>query len=179
MHPALIASTRMFAAAAAFAVSASVAFACVEGEVRGEPINAQRDVGALAQGEEASMQVIGAGWFHAAEIVKTGRSNDSTFVTIELDGEPLMQTAFSTLKNKWMQLETPYLIANVRTEGDVDTMTLWYRPDVKFNTHVVVRVEVQEAGVDNVVMRSVLSRALPHSHPDGQASAVLALPAFK
>lgn len=154
--------------------------ACVEGEVRGEPINPQREVGALAQGEQASMQVIGAGWFHAAEIVKTGRSSDSTYVTIELDGEPLMRTSFATLKNKWMQSESAFLIANVRSEGAVDTMTIWYRPDVKFNAHVAVRVEVQEDGVDNVVLRSVLSRALPHSHPNAQAATTAtALPAFK
>ncbi len=164
---------------ATLSLAAAGALACVEGELRGEPINPQRDVGALAQGEDASMQIIGAGWFHAAEIVKTGRSSDATYVTIELDGEPLMRTSFATLKNKWMQTESAFLIANVRSEGEVDTMTIWYRPDVKFNTVATVRVEVDEDGVGSVVMRSVLSRALPHSHPGGQSTATAALPAFK
>jgi len=163
----------------ALAAPLNSALACVEGEVRGEPINPERKVGALAQGEDASMQVIGAGWFHAAEIVKTGRSSDATYVTIELDGEPLMRTSFATLKNKWMQSESSYLIANVRSQGEVDTMTIWYRPDVKFNTVATVRIEVDEDGVDDVVMRSVLSRSLPHSHPNGQGTATAALPAFK
>lgn len=163
----------------ALALALPPTLACVEGEVRGEPINPQRDVGALAQGEDASMQVIGAGWFHAAEIVKTGRSSDATYVTIELDGEPLMRTSFATLKNKWMQSENNFLIAKVRSEGEVDTMTIWYRPDVKFNTVATVRVQVEEDGVDSVVMRSVLSRSLPHSHPNGQAATTAALPAFK
>jgi len=161
------------------ALGTSSALACVEGEVRGEPINPERNVGAVAQGDGASMQVVGAGWFHAAEIVKTGRSSDETYVTIELDGEPLMRTSFATLKNKWMQSESSYLIANVRSEGDIDTMTIWYRPDVKFNVVATVRVEVDEQGVDQLVMRSVLSRALPHSHPNGQPTATAALPAFK
>ncbi len=165
-------------AAGAVLASASV-LACVEGEVRGEPINPERNVGALAQGEGASMQIVGAGWFHAAEIVKTGRSSDATYVTIELDGEPLMRTSFATLKNKWMQTGNAFLIADVRSEGDVDTMTIWYRPDVKFNTVATVRVDVDEEGVDRIVLRSVLSRALPHSHPNGQPTATAALPAFK
>ncbi len=165
-------------AAGALLGSASV-LACVEGEVRGEPINPERNVGALAQGEGASMQIVGAGWFHAAEIVKTGRSSDATYVTIELDGEPLMRTSFATLKNKWMQSGNAFLIADVRSEGDVDTMTIWYRPDVKFNMVATVRVDVDEEGVDDIVLRSVLSRALPHSHPNGQPTATAALPAFK
>jgi len=175
---------RLMAACGVFALVLGVwapeLSACVEGEVRGEPINPERDVGALAQGEDASMQVVGAGWFHAAEIVKTGRSSDATYVVIELDGEPLMRTSFATLKNKWMQSESSYLIANVHSEGEVDTMTIWYRPDVKFNTYAVVRIEVEEDGVERVVVRSVLSRALPHSHPNGQTtSTAAALPSFK
>lgn len=153
--------------------------ACVEGEVRGEAISPERDAGAVAKGEEASMQIVGAGWFHAAEIVKKGGDNDQTWVVIELDGEPLMTTSFAILKNKWMQQQNANILATVRTEGDESVMTLWYTPDIKFNTHATVRISVDEPGVDNLHMRTVLSRALPHSHPAGQAGTLVALPAFK
>ena len=48
-----------------------------------------------------------------------------------------------------------------------------------FNTHAMVRIGVQEDGVDDLRLRAVLSRALPHSHPNGQAGALASLPAFK
>ena len=170
--------TRLMALAAA-AVWAMPALACVEGAPRGEAITAERDLGAVAEGEEATMQAIGAGWFHAAEIVKRGGTTDHTNVTVELDGEPFISTSFANLKNAWMQLETVNMIAKVHTVGDISTMTIWYKPDLIFNTRVVVRVDVEEPGVENVLTRAVLSRALPHSHPAGQGATVLALPAFK
>ena len=165
--------------AACLMLAAGTALPCVEGEVRGAALNVERNPGQLASGEEASLQVIGAGWFHAVEVVKKGRTTDQTTVVLELDGVPMMTTSFATLKNKWMQLETTNIIATVHTEGDEDVLTLWYTPDLKFNTHVSVRVKAEEEGVADVRMRAVLSRALPHSHPNGQSSALAALPAFK
>jgi hypothetical protein len=164
------------AVAAAWAMPAP---ACVEGAPRGEAFTAERDLGAVAEGEEASMQAIGAGWFHAAEIVKRGGTSDQTNVTVELDGQPCISTSFANLKNAWMQIDTPNLIAKVRTEGDTSTMTIWYKPDLIFNTRIAVRIGVEEPGVESLVTRAVLSRALPHSHPAGAAGTVLALPAFK
>lgn len=166
------------ALAAAWAV-ATPALGCVEGEIRGEAVTAERDLGGVAEGEEATVQVVGAGWFHAAEIVKQGGSNDHTSVTIELDGEPYISTSFSNLKNSWMQLDTKNIIANVRTVGNTSTMTIWYTPDLKFNTRAVLRIGVEEPGVESLRTRTVLSRALPHSHPAAQGGQVLALPAFK
>jgi hypothetical protein len=164
--------------ACALSLAAGLARACVEGDVRGEAVNVERNAGSMASGEEASMQVVGAGWFHAVEVIKKGRSTDHTSVTLELDGAPLMVTSFATLKNKWMQLQTNNIIATVRTVGDEDVLTLWYTPDLKFNTHVAVRIAVEEEGVEDLRMRAVLSRALPHSHPNG-TGALAALKLFK
>jgi len=166
-------------AVAGACVAATPVLACVEGDVRGEAVTAERDLGGVAEGEEATVQVIGAGWFHAAEIVKQGGSSDQTSVTIELDGEPYISTSFANLKNSWMQLETRNIIANVRSTGDTSTMTIWYTPDLKFNTRVVLRIGVDEPGVESLRTRTVLSRALPHSHPASQGGQVLALPVFK
>jgi len=169
---------------AALAVAGTCAIAmpslaCVEGDIRGEAVTAEREVGGMIAGEEATLQVVGAGWFHAAEIVKQGGSNDQTTVTIELDGEPYLCTSFAHLKNKWRQLATPNIIANVTTQGDTSTMIVWYMPDLKFNSRVVLRIAVDEQGVEGLRTRTVLSRALPHSHPAAQGAQVLALPAFK
>jgi hypothetical protein len=164
--------------ALALGLAAAPAPACVEGDVRGEAVNAQRDMGSMAAGEEARLQVVGAGWFHAVEVIKKGRSTDNTTVVLELDGVPFMETSFATLKNPWMQQQTPSMIATVKTVGDEEVLTLWYTPDIKFNTHVTVRIGVAEEGVESVRLNAVMSRALPHSHPAGQ-SALAALPAFK
>ncbi len=61
-------------AAAAWAVSVA-AIACVEGDVRGEAVTIEREVGTTASGEEAAIRILGAGWFRAAEVVKAGRQH--------------------------------------------------------------------------------------------------------
>ena len=161
--------------------SAAVALACVEGDVRGDAVSVERDVGSTPAGENASVQILGAGWFSAAEIVKRGGSDDNTSVTIEIDGEPMITTSFATLKKPWMQLQTAYIVARVTQDGDTSTMSIWYRPELKFRAVLAVRVEVQENGVDSLRVRTVMNKPAPHEHiagPQGTLSAS-ALPAFK
>src|SRR5258706_16195981 len=118
-HPARL---RSLAAAFVLLTGATAAFAC--GEVfRGDMVTAEREVGATPSGEAATFHVLGAGWFHAAEIVKHGGGNDKTTVTLELDGEPIISASFADLKNPWMEINTPMIIVNVRTVGDTSTMT--------------------------------------------------------
>src|SRR6267142_308812 len=105
-HPARLGS---LAAAFVLLTGATAALAC--GEVfRGDMVTAEREVGATHSGEAASFHVLGAGWFHAAEIVKHGGSSDDTNVTLELDGEPVFSNSFAVLKNPWMEINTPFLI---------------------------------------------------------------------
>jgi len=159
--------------------AATVAVACVEGDLRGEAVTFEREVGATPEGDEASMNVLGAGWFRVASIEKHGGSSDQTYVTLELDGEPVISTSFASLKNPWMQLNTSFIVANVQTEGDTSTMTIWYSPELKFRVMVVLRVDVKENGVDSLRMRTVMNKPAPHEHPPGTAPTTLALPAFK
>lgn len=160
---------------------AAVALACVEGDVRGEAVSVQREIGSTPAGEKAAVQILGAGWFSAAEIVKRGGSDDNTSVTIEIDGEPMITTSFATLKQPWMQLQTAYIVVKVTQDGDTSTMSIWYRPELKFRAVLAVRVEVQENGVDSLRVRTVMNKPAPHEHiagPQGALSAS-ALPVFK
>jgi len=159
--------------------AATVAVACVEGDLRGEAVTFERAVGATPAGDEASMNVLGAGWFRVASIEKHGGSSDQTYVTLELDGVPVITTSFSSLKNPWMQLSTSFIVANVQTEGDTSTMTIWYSPELKFRAMAVLRVDVKEDGVDSLRMRTVMNKPAPHEHPPGTTPTTLALPAFK
>ena len=175
-HPVCL---RSLAAAFALLAGATAALAC--GEVfRGDMVTAEREVGATRAGEAASLQVLGAGWLHAAEIVKHGGSSDNTSVTLELDGEPIITASFADLKNPWREINTPFIIVNVRTVGDTSTMTIWYAPELKFRTMAAIRIEVQEEGVDRLKMRAVMNKPAPHVHIAGrQIGLTLALPAFK
>jgi hypothetical protein len=173
MNTRRISPTLTFAAV----LCAAPVLACVEGPLRGEAVTLEREVGATQPGETASMNILGMGYFHAVEIVKHGGMSDATSVTLELDGQPLITTSFATLKNKWNQLNNRSIVADVRTEGDTETMTIWYSPELPFRTFVSLRVEVQEEGVDSLQMRTVMNKPAPHEHPAGQLT--LALPAFK
>lgn len=174
--------TCLLAPAAAFLLAgAGAVLAC--GEVfRGEVVISDREMGATATGESRTYHVLGAGWFRAVEIVKQGGTSDNTTVTLELDGESMITTSFATLKNPWMQLETPLMGAKVRSDGDTSTMTIWYSSELKFTSMAAVRIDVQEDGVDDLKMRTVMNKPAPHEHIAGQAigtTAAASLPAFK
>jgi hypothetical protein len=178
MRPIPHAATLAVAAAVLWA-GATAALAC--GEVfRGDMVTAEREVGATHSGEATTFHVLGAGWFHAAEIVKHGGSTDNTLVTLELDGEPIITASFADLKNAWREINTPMIIVNVRTAGDTSTMTIWYAPELKFRALAALRIEVGEEGVNSLKMRTVMNKPAPHEHIAGQAIAnTAALPAFK
>src|SRR5512145_1635579 len=100
---------------AATGAAPAIATACVDGAPKGEAVMVQRDVGTTAAGEHAEFHVLGAGWFGAAEVVKQGGTSDDTVVTVELDGAELISGSFASLKNPWMQINTPFLVVNVRS----------------------------------------------------------------
>lgn len=155
-------------------------FACVEGDIRGEMVRAEHDAGATARGETATFHLLGAGWLRSVEISKLGGTDDRTSVTLEIDGKTVFETSFANLKNPMMQLNTPFIVADVKTMGDIDRMTIWYSPELKFRGMLLLRVEVDEAGVEDVRMRTTMNKPAPHEHIGGQAVGTLAsLPAFE
>ena len=151
--------------------------ACVDGAPKGDIVTIQRELGATAAGRQADFHVMGAGWFRATEIKKLGGASDNTEVVVELDGEEVFSASFASLKKPWMQLNTPFIVAKVESEGDTSTMTVWYSPELKFRAILAVRVAVHEEGVQGVQMRAVMNKPGPHEDPPGQTA--LALPAFK
>lgn len=153
--------------------------ACVEGDLRGEAVILERDRGATAEGGRTGLQVLGAGWFRAVQVVKKGGATDDTTVTVELDGESVMSTSFAASKNLWRQVESVNLIVTVRTEGDTSTMTIWYPQELKFRALAQFRVDVQEPGVEDVRVVAILNKPAPHEHIPGQPGSLAALPTFK
>lgn len=153
--------------------------ACVEGDVRGEIVTGTREVGATPAGEAAHFNIYGAGWFRAVEITKLGGASDQTSVTLEIDGLQVFSSSFAVLKNPWMQLSTSFIVANVRTEGEASVMTVWYSPELKFRIAANLRVDVEEAGVQSVRVKTVMNKPAPHEHIPGQNPTAAALPAFK
>jgi len=43
-------------------------------------------------------------------------------------------------------------------------MTIWYAPELKFRNMAAIRIEVQEDGVDNLKLRTVMNKPAPHEH---------------
>ena len=172
----LLSRAAFVAAGVSFAPIATLA--CVDGAPKGEMVTIERQMDSTAAGEQGDFHVMGAGWFQATEIVKQGGSSDNTEVIIELDGEEVIAANFATLKQPWRQLSTPYIVANVRSQGDTSTMTIWYSPELKFRAILAVRVQVHEDGVEAVNMRAVMNKPGPHEDPPGQRTTA-ALPAFK
>jgi len=165
--------------AVALVAATPPALACGE-LLKGEMVSMQRDLGAAATGESRTHHVLGAGWFRAVEVTKEGGISDDTAVTLELDGAPVVSTTFAALKNPWMQLDTGLMGAKVTTQGETSTMTIWYTQELKFLSMAVVRVEVNEVGVQDLRMRTVMNKPAPHEHIAGQAiGATAALPAFR
>ena len=79
-----------------------------------------------------------------------------------------------------MEINTPMMIVNVRTAGDTSTLTIWYAPELKFRAMAALRVEVREAGVESLKMRTVMNKPAPHEHIAGQQIGnTAALPAFR
>jgi len=164
----------------AFLATSSVPVrACVEGDLRGDIVRLDKEVGETASGGRTSMQIVGAGWFRAATIVKDGGTTGQTLVTLELDGEPMITTSFSMLANPWYQLSTDSISASVRVDGARSTMTIWYSPELKFRALASVRVEVEEIGVERIVVRAIMNKPAPHEHVPGQPGTAVALPAFQ
>lgn len=155
------------------------AVACVEGDLRGDAVIIERDRGAKAEGEHAGLQVLGAGWFRGVSVVKTGGTTDDTTVTVELDGESMMSTSFAALKNAWRQVDSVNLMVNLKTEGNTSTLTIWYPQELKFRAIAQLRVDVEEAGVENVRVIAIMNKPAPHEHIPGQPGSLAALPAFK
>lgn len=165
----------------ALAVCAAPAavLACVEGAPKGEVVTIQRDVAITATDRRADFHVMGAGWFRATEIAKLGGNSDDTEVVVELDGEQVFSASFAALKKPWMQLNTPFIVAKVETQGDTSTMTIWYAPELMFRAMLAVRVEVREEGVQSMHMRAVMNKPGPHEDPSPGQAATAALPAFR
>ena len=155
------------------------AVACVEGDVRGEAVTLERQHGATGQGEHAALQILGAGWFTAATVAKKGGRDDQTTVTVELDGEPMMSVTFADLKTGWRRVDSNLLRVSVRTEGDTDTLTIWFGQELKFRALAQVRADVQEAGVESLRVSAIMNKPAPHEHVPGQQGTLAALPAFQ
>lgn len=163
--------------AGVWAFSSTPAIACVE-DIKGEAVTIEKAAQSTSFGAETSIDRLGAGWFQAVEVVKEGGSTDETNVTLTLDGQEMITTSFASLANPWMQLSTPFIVANVHAEGNTRTMTIWYTSPVRFMLLVSLHVDVHEEGVDSVRMRAVMNKAIHVAPLPGMPTANAALPAL-
>lgn len=157
---------------------APATMACAE-VLRGEAVTLERGRETPGAGDNAGVQVLGAGWFRAATVTKVGGTTHDTTLTVELDGEPLVRATFAELRDGWRQVQSGALSITLRTEGNVSVLTVWYPDELKFSALANLRVDVAEAGVESVRVSAVLNKPAPHEHVPGNAAAVAGLPVFK
>lgn len=163
---------------ACLGAAAPCALACAE-VLRGEAVTLERGRDAPLDGDNAGVQLLGAGWFRAATVTKVGGTTHDTTLTVELDGEPLVSATFAELRDGWRQVQSGALSITLRIEGTVSTLTVWYPDELRFQALANLRVDVHESGVESVRVSAVLNKPAPHEHQPGAAGAVAGLPAFK
>jgi hypothetical protein len=163
---------------ACLAASPGGAMACAE-VLRGDAVTLERDHGSARDGDNAGVQVLGAGWFRAATVTKVGGTTHDTTLVVELDGEPLVSATFATLRDGWRQVQSSALSVTLAIVGDTSTLTVWYPDELKFRALANLRVDVREAGVQSLRVSAVLNKPAPHEHVPGSPGAVAGLPAFK
>jgi hypothetical protein len=154
------------------------AIACAE-VLRGDAVTLERDHGSARDGDNAGVQILGAGWFRAATVTKVGGTTHDTTLTVELDGEPLVSATFATLRDGWRQVQSGALSVTLAIDGDVSTLTVWYPDELKFRALANLRVDVHEDGVQSLRVSAILNKPAPHEHVPGSPAAVAGLPAFK
>lgn len=163
---------------ACLAATSPATMACAE-VLRGEAVTLERAHGATREGDNAGVQILGAGWFRAATVTKVGGTTHDTTLVVELDGEPLVSATFATLRDGWRQVQSSTLSVTLAVDGDTSTLTVWYPDELKFRALANLRVDVREDGVQSLRVSAVLNKPAPHEHVPGTPGAVAGLPAFK
>ena len=71
------------------------------------------------------------------------------------------------MKSAWRQVESVNLSVTLKTEGNTSTLTIWYPQELKFRALAQLRVDVEEAGVENVRVIAIMNKPAPHEHVPG------------
>lgn len=163
---------RLLAVAALCAAATAdvpVATAHPEGEPWGRSETTIQQASNLMRGDNLVVYRRGQGYFHAAEVIKTGGASGHTILILETDGRPSMDFTFAGLSNPMRWIDTPDMMTNARNAGNTATMTLWFRSPIEYRSSLRVTVHAAEDDIADInlrVLHSVLDEDADHAGHD-------------
>ena len=115
------------------------------------PVRTQGLKAPAPQGEHELIALKGPGTFLSASITKQGGGNDLTFVILDIDGRNVVNISIAAAKNVGLTQNNPYILDLVKSTGDIKTLTIGLPSPLYFERELKLRVDVQEAGVVQIV----------------------------
>lgn len=98
----------------------------------------------------------GPGLFISAAITKQGGSTDLCFVTLDIDGQNLVNVSIAALFNQALVQDNSYGVMVFKSTAGLDTVTIGWPYPITFQRDLVLRIVVNEPGVVQV-LANVLS----------------------
>ncbi len=102
-------------------------------------------------GEHELITLEGPGVFLSAEISKQGGANDLTFVILDIDGKNVVNFSIAAAKNLGLTQHNPFGLVLLESPVGLKTLTIGLSSPLKYNSNLTLRVNVQEAGVAQIV----------------------------
>jgi hypothetical protein len=100
----------------------------------------------------------GPGEFVSAQVTKQGRTNDLTFVILDIDGRNVVNISIAALANVGLTQSNPYGLVLLQATGDPKTLTIGFPVPLEFRTELKLSVNVQEAGVVQILANVIHGR---------------------
>lgn len=111
----------------------------------------------VAKGKHEIIEIEGPGVFLAAEISKQGGSGDLTFVGLDLDGRSLWNLSYAAATNIGLTAHNAWGQSVVSGFG-IKTMVLGLPTPLRFQKQLVLTVQINENGVDQVVANVLVGK---------------------
>jgi hypothetical protein len=105
----------------------------------------------VPQGEHELIALEGPGTFLSASITKEGGRNDLTTVILDIDGRNVVALNIAAARNVGLTQHNPYILDLVKPTRDIKTLTIGLPSPLYFERELKLRVNVQEAGVVQIV----------------------------
>jgi hypothetical protein len=93
----------------------------------------------------------GPGLFLSAAISKQGGNSDLTFIILDIDGQNVVNISIAALINLGLLSDNSYGIMVFKSQAGLDTVTIGWPYPITFQKELVLKVTVNEAGVDQIL----------------------------
>jgi hypothetical protein len=101
------------------------------------------------------VNLTGPGKFLTANLSKQGGASDLTFVILDIDGQNVVNTSISGLRNAGLTQANPAGIVLLQSAAGLDTVTIGFPETLTYQRNLRLSVTVQEAGVAQILANVV------------------------